>query len=151
MRCCLSPPGSQTPHRSPEPNNRNYGSRRLAHSADPQTLPGRQSQWDGRSLVFGGITRMRSVNPAEVSRAAGLVCSPTRLRPATWLRLTTLPAARWRTTTVHTPPTHVQLFTIAGIKATFKIVVVSDIVNRVRVVFGPPTAMTAGQKSHDGQ
>jgi hypothetical protein len=30
-------------------------------------------------------------------------------------------------------------------------VTVSDIVNRVGVVFGPPTAMTAGQKSHDGQ
>jgi hypothetical protein len=151
VRCCLSPPGSQTPHRSPEPNNRNYRSRRLVHSADPQTPPGRQSQWDGRSLVFGGITRMRSVNPAEVSRTAGLVCSPTRPRSPTWLRLATLPAARCWTTTVHAPPTHIQLFAIAVIKATFKIVVVSDIVNRVGVVFGPPTAMTAGQKSHDCQ
>ena len=81
--------------------------------------------------MFGGITRMRSVNPAEVSRAMGSVCSATLL------------TAGRRAATVHTPSTDIQFFAVAVIQAAFEILVVRDIVNCVGVVFGPPTAMTA--------
>ena len=66
-------------------------------------------------------------------------------------RLATVLAVGRRTTTVHAPSSHIQLFTVAVIKAAFEIVVIRDIVDRIRVVFGPSTAMAAGQKSHECQ
>ena len=56
-----------------------------------------------------------------------------------------------RAATVHTPSTDIQFFAVAVIEAALEVIVVRDIVNCVGVVFGPPTAMTAGQKSHDCQ
>lgn len=82
---------------------------------------------------------MRSVNPAEVNRTESLGYSATLLTIRRW------------TPTVHAPPTHVQLFTIAVIEATFEIMVVCDIVNRIRIILGPSTAMAAGKKGHDCQ
>ncbi len=81
---------------------------------------------------------MPSVNPAEGSQVEAE------------LSATLLTVGRW-TSTVHAPASDVQLFTIAIIKATLEIVVVRDTVNRIRVVLGPPAALTAGQDSHDCQ